>query len=467
MTSLALHPGIPALRVTTTGEQNVTLCLLRRGGVLLAKLAGGCWSLPSEGAEEAERALATAGDFYDSLDVLAEVLECWASRVRIGGDGAGESAAELRAILPALDRHTTDRLLEAARSEASAIEGLLARMRGWRSSPEDLAASLRLVYPAARERTAPLHEIAEELYLRALREASLDARRQGVERIVREETRRVRRALKALDREEGRAEKAQDLRRLADALLASGSRAVREVGNVWCVDDPWAPGARLRIPANPPGASLHESAQRLYRRARKAERGIVRRKERRELLEGRHHALTRIAQEVPAVETRWDEEVMDKLGAAEHALERLGLAARPEHLPVGSSPRRRKSAGEQVARVFHSPGGFTVLVGRSARQNDRLTFKVARPEDYWFHVVGRSGSHVVLRSGSQRELPEEDLLYAAQLAAAYSRTPEGEKVEVQLTRCKHLRKPHGAAPGAVSVRKGRVLLVITPSRRID
>jgi hypothetical protein len=55
---------------------------------------------------------------------------------------------------------------------------------------------------------------------------------------------------------------------------------------------------------------------------------------------------------------------------------------------------------EHSARViaYTLPGGWQVLVGRTDADNDVLSFRVARPDDWWFHVRGMPGSHVILRA---------------------------------------------------------------------
>ena len=64
--------------------------------------------------------------------------------------------------------------------------------------------------------------------------------------------------------------------------------------------------------------------------------------------------------------------------------------------------------GRSVARRFVSPDDMVVLVGRGAQDNDALTFKLGRPRDFWLHVAGQSGSHVlVLNPQSLDRLPRE------------------------------------------------------------
>ena len=106
--------------------------------------------------------------------------------------------------------------------------------------------------------------------------------------------------------------------------------------------------------------------------------------------------------------------------------------------------------GKKIARRFESPDGFIVLVGRTASDNDVLTFKIGAPRDVWMHVSGESGAHVIVRNpdGLDR-LPRETLRYAAALAAQHSRARAGGTVTVHVARCADVHKPRGFAPGKV------------------
>jgi len=108
--------------------------------------------------------------------------------------------------------------------------------------------------------------------------------------------------------------------------------------------------------------------------------------------------------------------------------------------------------GRAIARRCVSPDGWTVLVGRTASDNDVLTFKLASPKDFWLHVSGTSGSHVIVRNPDALErLPRETLRYAAGLAAGYSRARQAGRVAVHVARCADVRKPRGAPAGQVTV----------------
>ena len=119
-----------------------------------------------------------------------------------------------------------------------------------------------------------------------------------------------------------------------------------------------------------------------------------------------------------------------------------------------------------MARRFVSPDGFTVLVGRSAADNDVLTVKLAAPRDFWFHIASGSGSHVVVRNpdGLDR-LPRDTRRFAAALAAGYSKARRGGRVAVHVTTCSEVRKPRGFAPGKVTL--GRYKTVQASPRRGD
>jgi predicted ribosome quality control (RQC) complex YloA/Tae2 family protein len=105
--------------------------------------------------------------------------------------------------------------------------------------------------------------------------------------------------------------------------------------------------------------------------------------------------------------------------------------------------------------------GYEILVGRSARDNDELTFRVARPRDLWLHAAGHAGSHVVIRlpdgaDGAPRSVIEK----AAALAAWHSKARNARgKVEVHLCRAADIRKPRGAAAGSVELRRWEAVKV--------
>lgn len=120
--------------------------------------------------------------------------------------------------------------------------------------------------------------------------------------------------------------------------------------------------------------------------------------------------------------------------------------------------QRRKPAAPKSPR-FTSPGGFSVSVGRNNTQNDWLTFHAGK-DDYWLHAKNVPGSHVILYAGG-KEPAEEDLIFAASLAARYSKAGRGDNVPVDITKARYVKKPAGARPGFVTFRN-QTTVYVTP-----
>jgi hypothetical protein len=79
---------------------------------------------------------------------------------------------------------------------------------------------------------------------------------------------------------------------------------------------------------------------------------------------------------------------------------------------------------QQVRLLTYTlPGGWQVLVGRTDADNDYLSFRVARPEDWWFHIRGMPGSHVILQGPPGADPDRETLQRAAAIAAYLAHVP--------------------------------------------
>lgn len=116
----------------------------------------------------------------------------------------------------------------------------------------------------------------------------------------------------------------------------------------------------------------------------------------------------------------------------------------------------KSASGKKVkitSKPFHyiSSDGFDIYVGKNNYQNDELTFKFAKGDDYWFHAKKMAGSHVILKSQgkSQDEIPDRAFEEAASLAAYYSKGQGQDKVEVDYVQKKEIKKPAAAKPGFV------------------
>ena len=117
------------------------------------------------------------------------------------------------------------------------------------------------------------------------------------------------------------------------------------------------------------------------------------------------------------------------------------------YVRADTGKKRVKQARSQPMR-FVSTDGFPIYVGRNNRQNDELTFKLARKDDIWLHAQKIHGSHVIISCGGETP-PDDTITQAAQLAAYYSQAQDGQNVAVDVTPVKQVKKPNAARPGMV------------------
>lgn len=132
---------------------------------------------------------------------------------------------------------------------------------------------------------------------------------------------------------------------------------------------------------------------------------------------------------------------------------------------------KRKGAAKKerfTAKPFHyvSSDGFHIYVGKNNFQNDELSFQLATGNDWWFHAKELPGSHVIVRTNG-KELPDKTFEEAAALAAHYSKGKQQEKVEVDYTLRKNLKKPNAAKPGFVIYHTNYSMVISPDIERFD
>ncbi|HEX5044464.1 MAG TPA: NFACT RNA binding domain-containing protein [Candidatus Polarisedimenticolaceae bacterium] len=242
--------------------------------------------------------------------------------------------------------------------------------------------------------------------------------------------------------------------RLGEALLAGLARARRD-GDVAWVPDPYDPGGRpIAVPA-PAGRSLADAAQAHFARQRRARRGLAGAKERAAALASRRARLEQIAAREAALPSA--EAVEALAGAMRREGIAVDLARAPDSRPAGRAGAAPRLEG---VRLYSSSEGFAVLVGRTGRDNARLTFKLAAAEDFWLHARGVPGAHVVVRNPERRKtLPPATLREAAALAAWFSDAKTEAQADVQVARRKDVRAVRGAPPGTVILKRSITLRV--------
>ncbi len=109
------------------------------------------------------------------------------------------------------------------------------------------------------------------------------------------------------------------------------------------------------------------------------------------------------------------------------------------------SRRQMKQLPPSRPMKFTAPSGQTILVGKNNLQNDKLT-GTAQPNEVWLHAKDMPGSHVIIVGEGP---DEETILYAARLAALYSKGRASSRVPVDYTLRRYVKKPAGAKPGFV------------------
>ena len=120
--------------------------------------------------------------------------------------------------------------------------------------------------------------------------------------------------------------------------------------------------------------------------------------------------------------------------------------------PGPSDPEHGVWQGRSIARRYVSEDGLTVLVGRTARDNDLLTFKIGSHRDFWLHVAAGPGSHVIVRNPQNIDrLPRATQQLAASLAVRHSKGKAGGRTAVHVTTCSEIKKPRGYPAGKVTL----------------
>ena len=102
--------------------------------------------------------------------------------------------------------------------------------------------------------------------------------------------------------------------------------------------------------------------------------------------------------------------------------------------------------------------GFQIFVGRNNKENEEISFSKGQPNDIWMHIKDIPGSHVLILRNNQ-ELPEDALIYAANLACEYSKAKKGDKVTVDYCERKFVKKIKNSKPGNVTYTNFHSLLV--------
>jgi len=240
----------------------------------------------------------------------------------------------------------------------------------------------------------------------------------------------------------------EEHKRIGDLLLANLATAKR-TGNKVTITDYYAEGTpSLEVEIDENVSLQHEATQRFrqYGKAKRAREEIAER-------------MVQIDHEIAQLDRQ-----LEEISRIIEARDETALAPLITDGTVAKTPATSKKLSTQQSAVtgvrrYLSTDGYEILVGRAARDNDNLTFKIAQPNDLWLHAGDYPGSHVVVRNPTRKEIPHRTIVEAAQLAGRFSQASEDSKVVIHYTPRKFLSKPKGAAPGLVRLSRFRSITV--------
>ena len=224
------------------------------------------------------------------------------------------------------------------------------------------------------------------------------------------------------------------LRQLGDILTANIHRITKGQTKVTCEDFYDENMAPVEIPLSPL-LSPQQNAAKFYKdytRMKNAEKELT-------------HQL-----ELGETELSYLKSVLEELNRAQTdaELEEIRQELQEQGYLRQEAGRKRPRQGKLTPMRFESTDGYPIYVGRNNRQNEELTFRLARKDDIWCHASKVPGSHVIISCGGATP-PDDTITQAAQLAAYYSETGDGQNVAVDVTPVRQVKKIPGGKPGMV------------------
>ncbi|MBV8669612.1 MAG: NFACT family protein, partial [Candidatus Eremiobacteraeota bacterium] len=223
---------------------------------------------------------------------------------------------------------------------------------------------------------------------------------------------------KSLEAARARAADAEEFRVAGETIYAHLSE-IQTPAQSFTTED----GRRITLD---PLLTAKQNAAEYFRKYKKARSGLPRIAARLRVLRANREYWEHLAWELDRAS---DHDAAARSAIVAEVAAAVGVKRKPQK-------QRAPKAGDRTVSL---PGGAIALVGRSPKDNERLTFSVAGPNDYWFHVRGVPGAHVIVKTQG-RELAVEQIEAAAAVAAGHSRAVGATSVEVDYTRRKHVRR---------------------------
>ena len=265
-------------------------------------------------------------------------------------------------------------------------------------------------------------------------------------KVVKKALKRLHKRLASIDVQWQECEQADLFRQQADLLSAQRHLLKRGMTDVEVTDYYQEPPVLCRLSLDC-AKTPQENINQYYKRYSKAKRGL-------------DHCLRR--HEQTEQEMTWLDEIAEQLegdSAGDQEVIRQELIEAGIYRPQNSLNRdTRRTSPADLVRKTVSPAGWPVLWGRNNKTNDYLSKHMLKGDDLWFHAHLMPGSHVVLKCDGA-DVAEEDVLFAAAIAARFCRGKNNAKVEVMVAYGKHVKRVKNAPPGLVTVQEFRTVMV--------
>ena len=267
---------------------------------------------------------------------------------------------------------------------------------------------------------------------------------QAVRKTVQNLITRLRRKLAIQEKELEATYDRERLRQLGDIVTANIHRIVKGQTVIECEDFYDENMALIQIPISPI-LSPQQNAAKFYKDYAK--------------LKNAEKELTRQI-ELGEIELNYLSSVLEELNRADSdaALEEIRRELQEGGYLRSDAGKRKMKQGKLPPMRFESTDGYPIYVGRNNRQNDELTFRLARKDDIWLHASKVHGSHVIISCGGTTP-PDDTITQAAQLAAHYSESVGGQNLPVDVTPVKQVKKIPNGKPGMVIYHTYRTVIV--------
>ena len=283
----------------------------------------------------------------------------------------------------------------------------------------------------------------EEIYGDQIEAEELKLLTQRAERLLNSKEASLEKGLKLARERQEKYENPDGYKELGDLLMTY--LYMVEKGSKWItVEDYYHENREVRIELDPT-LSPEKNAEGYYKKAAKARSGI-----------------DRVNDEVQNIQAQLKALELQRNELLENP-EREALKALLDSQPV----KKEQKVKEKVPGLQFYSGGFTIYVGRTAKENDTLLRHHVRGNDTWLHTRDFPGGYVFIRALPGKSIPLDVLLDAGNLAVFYSKARSGGRAELYYTQVKYLRRAKDGPLGLVLPTQEKNLTVAMEEARLE